>query len=130
MRRFVAQVGRHVDFVRVGCKMHQRALLELKQRRARVAILLVLFPGMSPVLMSPWILQFARSYRQSVYRKYQIDGVVLSGMTRDLADYYQPIFGIKIQNFLIQLMRRFEITEAKSFAVEFETVAKNVKRTL
>ena len=36
------QPRRHVDLVRVGGEMHQRPLLEIEQRRARVAVFLVL----------------------------------------------------------------------------------------
>ena len=58
-----------MNFVRVGGEMHQRALLELKQRRARIAILLVLFPGVAPILVSPGIFQLARRHRQTIHRE-------------------------------------------------------------
>ena len=58
--------------------MHQRARLEAEQRRARVAVLLVLPHGMPPALAGAGVLQLAGGDRQAVHREQQIHRVVLA----------------------------------------------------
>ena len=85
------QPRRHVDLVRVGGEMHQRPFLEVEQRRARIAVLLVLPDRVTPVLARAGILQFDGGHRQPVHRQHHVERAVVAGMTRHLPRHGQPV---------------------------------------
>jgi hypothetical protein len=55
-RLLFCQPRRHVDFVGINGEMHQRAILELEQRRAWVAVFAILFNRMPPILAGARVL--------------------------------------------------------------------------
>src|SRR5437660_11326979 len=73
-----AKTSGHVNFIRISGEMHERPCLELKQRRSRVSVCLVLPHCVPPVLASAGILQLDSRHGQTVYGEVQIDRVVLA----------------------------------------------------
>ena len=85
MGRLLLQASRHVHFVWICGEMHQRPLFELKQRRVRIAVVLVLFSCMAPALPCAGVFQLAGRDRQAIHGEDQIHRVVLIGVTEHLA---------------------------------------------
>ncbi len=129
-RARAAQPRGHVDFVGVSGKVDQGARLEREQRRARVAVLLVLPHGVAPVLAGAGILELAGRHRQAVHREQQIHRVVLARMAGHLARDRELVLVVERQHLVVQPVRRLEVREAEGLAVELEAVPQYVQRAL
>ena len=125
-----AQPRRHLHLVRIGGEVDQGARLEAEERRARVAVLLVLAHCVSPVLTCAGILQLAACDRQPVHREQDVQRVVLARMTEYLPRDRELVLGVKRQDLLVEAVRRLEIRETEGLAIELEAVAQDVQRTL
>ena len=119
-----------MHFVRIGGEVHQRAALEAEQRRARVAVLLVLTDCMSPALPSPGVLQFAGRDRKPVDRKQQVDRVVLARMAQHLARDRELVIRVERQYLVVEAVCGFEVGEPERLAVELEAMPQDVQRAL
>jgi hypothetical protein len=117
-----------VYFIRINRKMHQRALLELKQRRRGIAIFAILLHRVAPILAGAGILQLASRHRQSIQRQQHVHRIMFSGVTGNLPRHRQLVFIEQRENVIVQPMRRFEISKTKSFAIKLEAVPQNVQR--
>ena len=77
--------GSHVHLIRVHGKMHQGSFLELEQRCAGIAIVLVLVDRVAPGLSCAGVFQLTGGHRQAVKGKDQVHGALVTGMAGDLA---------------------------------------------
>ena len=121
---------RHVDLVRIGREMHQRAGIEAKERGTGIPVILVLAHRMAPALAGARILQLTGGYRKTVQREHQIDGVVLARMAEHLPRDREPVLPVERQHLVIETMCGLEGREPEGLAVELEAVPQNVQRAL
>ena len=124
------QPGAHVDLVGVGRKVHQCALLELEQRRARVAVSLVLAYGVAPGLVRAGVLQLNGAHRQAIHRQHHVHGAVITGAAGHLPGHGELVLRVLRQHIGRQAMRRLEVGQPKQLAVELETVAQHLQAAL
>ena len=130
VRRLFPQARSHVDFIRVGGKMHQCARLKLEQGSARVTVGLVLPDRVSPALAGTWVLQFAGCHGQAIHREEQVHSIVFAGMTRHLAGHRELILAVKRQYFIVQAVGWLEVGEVEGLAVKLESVPQNMEAAL
>ena len=107
-----------MDFVRVGGEMDERPLLEGEGRRTRIAAILILLDRVSPTLPGRRVFQLASRNWQAVDGENQIDRLVFPGMARHLPRDREPVLRAKPQYFVVQSVRRFEISEPEGAAEE------------
>ena len=89
--------------------MHQRAFLEIEQRRARVAIFAVLAHRIAPALSGAGILQLYRRHRHTVHRQHHIHRAVIVRMAGHLPRHGNLVLTVKCDHIRRKTMRRFEI---------------------
>ena len=130
VRRPPLQPGRHVHLVRIGGEMHQRAFLEVEQRRARIAVLHVLPHRVAPALAGAGILQLAGGDRHTVHCEHQIHRVRGPRMAGHLPRHGQPVLPVEAGNLLVEPVGGLEVGEPEGLAVELEAVPQDVQRAL
>jgi hypothetical protein len=128
MRFLPRQPGRHVNLVRIGGKMHQRPLLEIEHRRARVPVLFVLPHRVPPTLARAGILQPDGRHRQPVHREHHVQRPVVPRMARHLPGHGQSVFSKLLQDFVVRAVRGLEIREAERLSVKLEPVPQHMQR--
>lgn len=115
------QPRRHMNLIRIRREVDQRPVLELKQRSPEIP-LLVLLHRVPPVLASRRILQLAGRHRQPVDRQQNLHCRIGRWMTSHLPRQCELVLREKIIQLVIQPMRRREIRQLRSLAVELEPV--------
>lgn len=110
--------------------MHQRAFFEVKQRRTRVTVALILLDGMPPSLMRTGVLQLDGGHRQAVDCQHDVRGGVVTGVARHLPRHGELVLRIQRQHIGRQRVRRFEVSQPEQLAVELEAVAQHMQAAL
>ena len=129
-RAGAGEARRHVDLVGVGGEVDEGAPLEAEERRAGVAVLLVLADGVAPVLAGHRVLEFARRHRHAVEREDEVERVLLARVARDLPRDGQLVALEAREGVRVEAVRRREVREAERLPVEAEAVAQHVERAL
>ena len=110
--------------------MHQCATLELEDRLARVAGLLVLSARILDPLARERVLQFHRDHRDAVQTQYHIERLLGARRKVKLPSQPQAVRGVACFKFGVQFMRRLEERRMKRPAVAFEAVAQGRERAV
>ena len=110
--------------------MDEGAPLEAEERRAGVAVLLVLADGVPPGLASHRVLELARRHRHAVEREDEVERVALARVARRLPRDGQLVAPEAREGVRVEAVRRREVREAERAPGEAEPVAQHLKRTL
>ena len=120
---FFGQPCRHPHFIGVGGKVHQRPFFEVKQRRTRITVGLVLLNSMTPGLVRAGVFQLNGGHRQAVDRQHHVGAGMVTGVARYLPRYRELVLRIQFQHVGRQCVCRFEIGQPEQLAVKLEAVA-------
>ena len=110
--------------------MHQRTLFEIKQRRTRIAVDLVLLDGVPPSLVRAGIFQLDGGHRQAVDRQHDVSGGVIAGVARHLPRHGELVLPIQFQHIGRQCVGRLKVSQPEQLAVELEAVAQHMQAAL
>ena len=129
-RAGAGEARRHVDLVGVGGEVDEGAPLEAEERRAGVAVLLVLADGVAPGLARHRVLELARRHRHAVEREDEVERVALARVARRLPRDGQLVAPEAREGVRVEAVRRREVREAERAPGEAEAVAQHVERAL
>ncbi len=109
--------------------MHQRALLELKDKFSGAAVILVLVLRVFNRLSSERVFKFRRRHWNTVQAQSNVETLAAAARIKQLASDGQPVRLILLLRLGIHPMRWLEVRNSNGLSVAFESMSQYIQTT-